>query len=64
MGVAYYVNFPLGDIGMRPTLVEPSPDASIDRLLQHIAATGRVSSNDLNALIHHIQVLRRTNRPS
>ena len=49
---------------MRPTLVEPSPDASIDRLLQHIAATGRVSSNDLNALIHYIQTRRRTNRPS
>ena len=49
---------------MRPTLIEPSPDASIDRLLQHIAATGRVSSNDLNTLIHYIQTRRRTNRPS
>ncbi len=45
-------------------LVEPSPDASVDRLLQHIAATGRVSWNDLNALIRYIQAMRRANRPS
>ena len=49
---------------MRSLLVEPSPDAYIDRLLQHIAATGLVSWNDLNTLIRHVQTLRGSNRPS
>ena len=64
MGVAYYKIRGSGGIGMRSLLVEPSPDAYIDRLLQHIAATGLVSWNDLNTLIRHVQTLRGTNRPS
>ena len=45
-------------------LIEPSPDSCIDRLLQNIAATGRVSWNDLNMLIRYVQALRRNNRPA
>ena len=48
---------------MRSPLVEPAPDAHVDRLLQNIAATGRVSWNDLDTLIRYAQALRRTNRP-
>ena len=39
--------------------VEPSPDAHVDRLLQNIAATGRVSWNDLDTLISYVQALKR-----
>ena len=45
-------------------LIEPSPDSCVDRLLQNIAATGRVSWNDLNTLIRYVQALRRNSRPA
>ena len=49
---------------MRSPLVEPSPEAGVDRLLQNIAAAGRVSWNDLDTLISYAQALSRTSRPS
>ena len=48
---------------MKSPLVEPSPEG-VDRLLQNIAATGRVSWNDLDTLISYVQALSRTSRPS
>ena len=47
---------------MRSPLVEPSPDAGVDCLFNKIAATGRVSWNDLNTLIRYVQALRRAKR--
>ena len=49
---------------MRPTLVEPSPDASSDRLLQYIAVTGRGSWNGPEHAYLPCQALRMPNRPS
>ena len=45
-------------------LIEPSPDSWVDRRLQNIAATGRVSWSDLNTLIRYVQGLRRNSRPA
>ena len=43
---------------MRSPLVEPSPDAVVDCLFIKIAATGRVSWNNLDTLIRYVQDLR------